>query len=279
MTPRTVWLASYPKSGNTWVRALLTALLLEDRELDINRLGHGPIASARGHLEHYLGLVSSDLTRAEIAALRPLADLALNDELQHTRYRKIHDALFSAVNAQPIVAPQATLGAVYIVRDPRDVAVSFAHHFGRDAAWAVERMCDRRSSGERTVKRIGPQVHQHLGSWSEHVRGWTEQRLFPVIVVRYEDLHADTTRQLAHITRLGGLDVSAQAIAAAVRAARFEHLREQETRDGFRERAAGERQFFRRGQIGAWRDELPAELADRIVQDHGMVMRRFGYDC
>jgi aryl sulfotransferase len=276
MTARTVWLASFPKSGNTWVRALLTALL-EDEELDINRLGHGPIASARGSLERHIGLVSSDLTPTEIATLRPLADLAFDRELQHTRYRKIHDALFSGPDGAPIVPPEGTLGAVYIVRDPRDVAISFAHHFGRTVQWAANRLGDRRSAFQTPIKGIGPQVGQHLGSWSEHVRGWTEQTLFPVIVVRYEDLHADPAAQLERIARMGELEVTPKAIVAAVRATSFDRLREQEKRIGFRERAAGERQFFRRGQSGAWRDELPGELAAKITEEHSEVMHQLGY--
>lgn len=277
MSPHTVWLASYPKSGNTWVRALLTALLEEEGELDINRLGHGPIASARGQIERYTGLISSDLTEPEIATLRPLADRALDEQLKESHYRKIHDALFSDVGGAPIVAPEATLGAVYIVRDPRDVAISFAHHSGRTLEWAVGRLGDDQSVFMKTAKDIHPQVRQHLGTWSNHVRGWTEQALFPVIVVRYEDLHADPARELRRIAQMGQLESTADAVARAVEAATFERLREQERRDGFRERAGVERHFFRRGIPGAWRDELPLELAEKIEHDHSEVMQQLGY--
>jgi aryl sulfotransferase len=277
LSRRTVWLASYPKSGNTWVRALLTALLDDDGELDLNRMGHGPIASAREQLERYTGLVSSDLTEAEIATLRPLADRVFDAELTETDYRKIHDSLFSGPDGGPIVAPEATLGAVYVVRDPRDVAISFAHHFGRTVEWATQQMGDAQATFLKTMKDIRPQVQQRLGSWSDHVRGWTEQTLFPVIVVRYEDLHAAPAGQLARIAQMGQLETTADAIARAVEAATFERLREQERRDGFRERAGLERHFFRRGIAGAWRDELPLELAERIVHDHREVMHRLGY--
>ena len=277
MTARTVWLASYPKSGNTWVRALLTALLLEEGELDINRLGHGPIASARWQLEHYTGLISSDLTASETAALRPLADTAMNAQLIDSHYRKIHDSLFSGADGGPIVPVEATLGAVYIVRDPRDVAVSFAHHADRDVQWVVERMCDAGMTFEHSLKRIGGQVHQHLGGWSHHVRSWTEHELFPVTVVRYEDLHADPAAQLKRVAAVGELEATQQKIAASVEATRFERLRAQEQQDGFRERAGVERRFFRRGEAGSWQEELPSELAGQLVEHHGRTMRRLGY--
>jgi hypothetical protein len=166
---------------------------------------------------------------------------------------------------------------VYIVRDPRDVAVSFAHHAGRDVRWAVKRMCDGGMSFERSFKRITLQVHQHLGSWSDHVRGWIGHELFPVMVVRYEDLYADPARQLERIAAVGGLETGAERIVSAVEAARFDRLRAQEDRDGFRERAGVERRFFRRGQPGSWQEELPSELAARLVDQHGETMRQLGY--
>jgi aryl sulfotransferase len=277
MTARTVWLASYPKSGNTWVRALLTALQLGDGEFDINGLGHGPIASSRAHIEDWSGATTSDLTVAEIAWLRPRADAGLDATLEVARYRKIHDALRAGETREPIVDPATTRAAVYIVRDPRDVAVSFAHHAGRTLEWAVGRMADSAGMFSRTTKRLDPQVPQRLGTWSEHVRGWIGHDLFPVVTVRYEDLHADPEDQLARIAEAGGLEVDNADLAAAVAAAAFARLRAKEAASGFRERAHRDREFFRRGIAGGWRDELPAELAARIEADHGEVMARLGY--
>jgi aryl sulfotransferase len=277
MTARTVWLASYPKSGSTWVRALLTALLLDDGEFDLNQLGHGPIASSRGHIEEWSGATTSDLTYAEIAWLRPQADARLDATLEATRYRKIHDALRAGETREPIVDPATTRAAVYIVRDPRDVAVSFAHHAGRTLDWAVGRMADPAGTFSRTTKSLDPQVPQRLGTWSEHVRGWIGHDLFPVVTVRYEDLHADPEDQLARIAEAGGLEVDNADLAAAVAAAAFARLRAKEAASGFRERAHRDREFFRRGIAGGWRDELPAELAARIEADHGEVMARLGY--
>jgi hypothetical protein len=276
VTPSTVWLASYLKSGNTWVRALLAALLGAG-EPDINQLGHGPIASGRGHFEYYTGIISSDLTNAEIASLRPSVERAFDRELTETRYRKIHDALFSGADRAPIIAPDATLGAVYIVRDPRDVAVSLAHHAGHSVARTTERMAAPTSTFEETTHGITPQVPTQVGNWSDHARGWVEQQLFPVLVVRYEDLHADPAHQLMRIARFGNIEPTGDAITAAVRAARFDRLREREEHEGFNERSGAGRTFFRRGIAGGWRDELPAGLAEQIVRDHGEMMRWFGY--
>lgn len=274
MIARTVWLASYPKSGNTWIRVLLTALE-QGGALDINRIGHGPIASARWPLRRWLGMPSSDFTAAELARFRPLVDTELNAELEQVRFRKIHDALL--VDGAPIVPPRATLGAVYIVRDPRSVAVSLAHHFGVDLEQSVRLMADPAGPFGNSARHNELQVPQRGGTWSEHVRGWLEHDLFPVLRVRYEDLHADPVGELRRITAFAGLEASDEAIALAVQAGSFERLSAQEAAAVFQERARADAPFFRRGQADAWGEELPEGLARQIEADHGETMKWLDY--
>lgn len=279
MSRRTVWLASYPKSGNTWVRALLAGV--KDGAVDINRMAGDSIASARGPFEHLTGLVSSELRREEVQALRPLVDAALDAQLPATDaqpwYRKIHDGLFTGLAGAPIVPPEATRGAVYVVRDPRDVAVSYAHHLSIPLAEAVRGM--RSPAGHMAAghQRPLPQFTQRLGTWSDHVVSWLDHDLFPVLLVRYEDLQADAPGELRRISRTLGQPADEAALTAAAHGARFDVLRAQETKDGFRERPGADRTFFRRGVAGAWRDELPAELAAEVQADHHDVMVRLGY--
>lgn len=280
MSRRTVWLASYPKSGNTWIRALLAAL--DHGHVDLQTtMGGSTIASARGPLERFTGLVSSELRQDEIDRLRPLVDAQLDGLLSPERpsfwHRKIHDALFHGPDRTPIVPPEVTRAAIYVVRDPRDVAVSYAHHLGCDVAAAVQQMADPNGRMAGGSKRATTQVRQHLGTWSEHVEGWLEHDLFPVVLVRYEDLVDDPAAQLLRIVNTLGRVTTEQQRASAVEAARFDALQAQEQANGFRERPGRDRPFFRRGIAGAWRDELPAELVARVEHDHGRVMTRLGY--
>jgi aryl sulfotransferase len=279
MSAQTVWLASYPKSGNTWVRALLAALV--DGAVDINRTMSATIASARTPLERLTGLVSSELLPEEVMRLRPLVDAELNARLPEGRsglwHRKIHDGLFTGLDGAPIVSLAATRAAIYVVRDPRDVAVSYAHQLGVCLADAVQAMGNRAwrmGGGRRSPSR---HFSQHLGTWSEHVEGWLDHELFPVLLVRYEDLQEDTAAQLRRMQNVVRRDADDATLRAAVRAARFDELRAQESKDGFRERPGPDRAFFRSGIAGAWRSELPKELAARIEADHHRVMARLGY--
>ena len=277
MTPRTVWLASYPKSGNTWVRAMMAAL--EHGHVDLNTNIRGStMASVRHPFERLTGLVSSELRGEEIRLLRPLVDAQLDAENAHERFwhRKIHDALF-AEDGAPIVSPEATRAAIYLVRDPRDVAVSYAHHTGIDIAPVVQRMASPSARMFGYDHHVTRHFAQHLGTWSSHVESWLDHELFPVLLVRYEDILADPSAQLARIAQTLGREAAAEQLDAAIAAASFDKLRRQEIESGFGEAPYPNRAFFRRGIAGAWRDELPPELAAQIESDHGRVMKRLGY--
>ena len=263
--PWTIWLASYPKSGNTWLRAMLTALR-NGPQLDVNDLDGGPIASARDHVESWIGFASSDLTPGE-----------LDRTLDEVRFRKIHDALLSAPEGAPIVPSDRTKGAVYVTRDPRDVAVSYAYHTGRTHEWAVDELANPAAFMVGPPGASGAQARMRLGTWSEHQREWTRQAPFPVLVVRYEDMSADPRAELTRVARFAGVDADQERVVAAVNAARFDTLRDQEDTTGFHSAPAWDRPFFRRGEAGAWRDELAPELAAKVERDHAEVMAELGY--
>ena len=278
MTPRTVWLASYPKSGNTWVRAMMAALEHGYADLNAN-LRDSVIASARAPLERFTGLVSSELLNEEVDRLRPLVDLQL-DRMHPQReafwHRKIHDALFTEDGA-PIVSPEATRAAIYLVRDPRDVAVSYSNHMGSDTATIVRKMADPSARMSGYHRHVTKQLGQYAGTWSSHVESWLDHELFPVVLVRYEDMLADPTAQLARIAHTMGREATPEQLEAAVAATTFDKLKSQESESGFNEAGHPDRPFFRRGIAGAWRDELSPELAARIESDHRRVMTRLGY--
>jgi aryl sulfotransferase len=279
VSAQTVWLASYPKSGNTWMRALLRTLTRQeetDDPLDINDLRGGPIAAGRHHVELYLGFPASDLTTGEVNALRPACDAALDAALTEVRFRKIHDAVRS-LDGRPLVTGASTRAGIYVIRDPRDVAVSFAHFMARPMERAVDGLADPRATLGPT-KTIGAQLLQPLGTWSEHVLGWTRQEEFPVVVVRYEDLLEDAGRELVRAAEVAGVPAPAERVAAAVEAARFENLSKSEAQVGFIERPLKATRFFRRGEAGAWRDELSPGLAAKVERDHAEVMELFGYE-
>lgn len=275
-----VWLASYPRSGNTWLRALLTNYLTgSNHPASINALVGGSIAYLREVFDEYLGLSSSDLPPKEILRYRPHLYELLAAELARPTFLKVHDACLHTAGGALLFPRAATLGAVYIVRNPLDVAVSYAHFCDWRVARAVAELNSPVAALASSARGIYEALPQPLSTWSGHAASWLDQGELPVHVVRYEDLHADPETALEAVLRFAGLEVEAGRLARAVEHARFDRLRAQEERSGFGEKPATARFFFRAGRSGTWRETLSREQVRTLTNVHAPLMERFGYLC
>jgi hypothetical protein len=273
-----VWLASYPKSGNTWTRAFLTSYLGDADETDINDLEGGPIASSRQIFDLAVGIEAACLLPEEVENLRPAAFRVQAREQGRRVFMKTHDAWTRTPAGEPLVPADVTHGVVYIVRNPLDVAVSAMHHFGLTTAAAVAMLCDEAHLLSHARGGLADQLPQRLLSWSSHVRSWVDASALPIYVIRYEDMLADPQTAFGGLVRFAGLDYNAERVAIAVGAASFETLQRQEQAAGFRERSArAAAPFFRSGQAGSWRNTLTQADIDTLLAAHGATMARFGY--
>lgn len=271
------WLASYPKSGNTWFRSFLANLQQDgDAPVHINALHTGQIASSRAWLDDVLGFDTADLDHDEIDNLRP-AVYRWSLHAPTVGYHKTHDAYICTQQGEPLVSREATLGALYIVRNPLDVVLSAANHWGLDADATIDRMAAQDMALARSTKALGAQVRQKLLSWSQHVLSWVDAPGLNVHTLRYEDMQAAPVETFALAARFLGLPADAPRITKAVRFSDFNVLRQQEAEQGFRERSTVMGQFFRQGTSGGWREKLTHAQVERVLHDHGPVMRRFGY--
>jgi len=273
-----IWLlASYHKSGNTWLRVVL-ASLLSGRPVDINAMPSVNFgASDRALFDKALGIASADLTIEQETNLVPRAYEIWAAEAQRPIYSKTHDAYRLTPAGEPVFPTTATRGAVYAVRDPRAVAVSFANHRGRDIDDTIDRMENREAGSSESIPRLSQQLFERPGHWSDHVESWLGAP-FPVHLVRYEDMHNDPHAAFAAVARFLGLPCDSERIAAAVEAAAFPRLQAQERAAGFIEKPSRSPVFFREGRVDGWRQVLTAAQAKRIVTAHGGVMRRCNYD-
>jgi hypothetical protein len=253
-------------------------VLVTGRAPDINALAFlGGISSDRFGFDDVLGLDSADLSAAQQANLRPRAYECWAAEAERPIYCKAHDACHRTPAGEWLFPPPVTRGAVYVVRDPRAVAVSLAHHAGRTIDDEIARMEDPAAAFSASPGGLSRQLRQHLGRWSEHVESWLAAP-FPVHLVRYEDLHADPGRVCTKLAQFLDLPREPALIAAAVEATSFARLQAQERQAGFIERPETAAAFFREGRVDGWRAALTPAQSARIIVSHGPVMRRFGYD-
>jgi hypothetical protein len=274
-----ICLASYPKSGNTWLRILLTNYLRNSQDpADINKLQGGPIASARIWFDEWAGIEASALDDATIERLRPGVYRCMAREEQETIYMKVHDAWGRTDCGEGQFPADVTAGVVYILRNPLDMVASCANHWNLSVEGAVDVLCNPLYTLSRTTGGISDQLFQRLGSWSSHATSWLDESGLRVHLVRYEDLKRDPVGLFGEVVRFCGLPYDEERVARAVEFSDFSELQRQERTHDFRERPAkAQGAFFRRGQVGAWREELPTDLAHRLIDVHGETMRRFGY--
>jgi len=273
-----IWLASYPKSGNTWFRVFLTNLRRETTgPASINALDPIRGAGERAMFEEATGIESSDLTMQEIERLRPMVYEHFARETEETLFVKTHDAYTVISSGRPLFPPDVTAGAMYFMRNPLDLAVSYAHYSGLDPDTIIARMADPDHALCAEPHRLDEQLPQRLHTWNGHVLSWADAPGIRVHILRYEDMKLRPLETFTDAVRFLGLQYDSQRIQKAVALSAFDELQRQEQAHGFRENYLGNRPFFRKGEVGAWRQVLTTAQAKRIVCDHRDVMRRLGY--
>lgn len=271
------WLASYPRSGNTWTRLLLDSYVRGGAGVDINNIGvvrHTLYSTTV--FDGLMGVSSVDLDPAQILAWRPAVLRKWLEQNDQTTLVKCHDMRRRQPDGDWLIPADVSLGGTCLVRDPRDVALSLAEHIDRTIDETITRMETPDLVMGKSIIRQSERLPNLWGSWSQNVESWLAADPFPVHVVRYEDLRRDTAGVFAGMLNALGFVPDDGRIAAAVAATELASLRQQEDTRGFSERRSRHR-FFGAGAVGGWRDRLSADQVARIEAAHGPAMRRLGY--
>jgi hypothetical protein len=275
LKPGIVWLASYPRSGNTWTRNFLFRVLSGNELVpqDINALGEYTLWDVAGQrFERLLGKPLHSAARSEIAAARVTVQQQIADEADAAVFVKTHNALVLD-RGHPTINMGATSGAIYIVRNPLDVVISFAHHFAIELDAAIDKMGRRGLETDITQHA----VYEVYGSWSENVMSWTRKPHRAIYVMRYEDMLARPLDTFRGLCRHLLLDPSDAQLASAIELSSFEQAKAQEAQKGYRERPNQSKAFSRAGHAGQWRERLSEQQIRRIVTEHREQMARFDY--
>ena len=240
-------IASYPKSGNTYVRIFLAAYLRGRHEL--KDVGFPLYCST------YYFPQGFPLDRSEC---RPVCRHPLN-------FAKTHEV-------SDFYYPETAEKALYLVRNPLDVCPSWANHCMTTNAESVAAL-GRSTTLKQTPGKIFP---QYIGTWSENVESWLFRSRIPVRAVKYEMLKSNPRRAFKIILDWFGLPFDSKRFDDALAYSDFSNLQKLEEKTGFRE-SRGREGFFRKGETGSWRGSLTFSEAAQIYADHGPMMRRLGY--
>ena len=271
------WIASYPKSGNTWVRSFLCSYFSNpNQNFDFKLLKNIP--TFPGNYE--LNLLRKKYDNFDFN------NVASNwDNFQQIlikkkiRIVKTHNALIN-FNIYDFTNLKNTIGVIHIVRDPRDVLVSYSHHQNTSHEDILQKM----KSMNNFEKTNDFKDRTLLTSWNNHYNSW---RSFPKnnLLIKYEDLSKDPlkyfTNIVKHLNQIYGSKIDNKRIEESIEQVKFENLQKVEARDTFYENPVENidrgKNFFRKGKIGQWREDLSKETLTKIENEFSKEMREIGY--
>ena len=273
-----VWLVSYPKSGNTWFRMFLANYLKNSVEpLTLQEIQSASISSSAVDFEDTIGFNPFEMTPEEVDLYRPEMYRLLSKVMKENGlpfYKKTHDAYTTNKDGEPLFPEEVSRCAVYFVRNPLDVCVSFANH----SAEKIAKKTDFIINEEATLsgKRNG-QLRQILLSWKNHIQSWKNQSLIPILFVRYEDMLQKPLETFGTAVRFLDLEYNEERLHKAIIHSDFKLLQQMEREKGFGEKMQLCQSFFWKGKIGNYRDFLSQEQIDRITDYNYDTMKEFGY--
>ena len=266
-----VWVASYPKSGNTWTRTYLHYLLRG--EVDINRMNLLTTWDSRQiWYQPLLDRPLKECTKQEVAEVRLQSQERIAEQTDDLVFVKTHNAMV-ADHGTPMFNPKVTAGAVYIVRNPLDVAVSYSHHLDVSLDETIELM-NMKGMQVPNREEMAYEVH---GAWWENVSSWTHKPNPALFVMRYEDMLENPRKTFGDLTRFLMINATGEQIEDAIRASSFEKLKSQEKERGFVEKPREEMRFFREGRANQWQKVLSASQVDAVISANRVQMARFHY--
>ncbi|MCI1779305.1 MAG: sulfotransferase domain-containing protein [Bacteroidales bacterium] len=273
-----VWLASYPKSGNTWFRMFL-ANYQKDTEnpVSLEEIESTSISSNAVDFEEQIGLNPFELFPDEVDLYRPDLYYIQSKEAEKKggiSYKKTHDAYTLNRKGEPLFPANISKGVVYFVRNPLDVCVSYANHSAKKIEKTLDFILDENSS---LAGKKGGQLRQILMSWKSHVQSWKNQSVIPIHFVRYEDMLQEPVETFGEIVRFLGFECNEERLRRAIINSDFKNLQRMEQEQGFREKMQLCEQFFWKGKIGNFREYLSEEQVQRIVEYNYDTMKEFGY--
>ena len=276
-----IWLASYPKSGNTWVRSLIVSLLYSENGIfnfkNLEKISQFPQTS------HLMSIGVDVNNEKEVFKNFINAQNFINKERQKVKFFKTHSSLCKMYDSN-FTDLKNTLGSIYIVRDPRNVVTSLAHHYDLSVDQATNVMIDK----DRLMDKTAKNCRVFLGSWGFNYNSWKNlQNQKKYLLVKYEDLlNKKKTILLKIFKYLDSLGLKSSLdmikLNKVIKTTEFESMKKKEENETFYEavidNSTGKRKnFFNLGPQNNWRKLLDKKNVDKIEISFEKEMLELGY--
>lgn len=279
-----IWIASYPKSGNTWLRALLSSYYYSEKGLFekklLNYTGQFP---EKSHFKYfnYDQTIVTETSKYWIKAQKII------NEKKQIRFFKTHN-FFGQINGNSFTDKNNSLGCVYIIRDPRNVITSLKNHYELNYNEALNFMMSEKKYLYDYHKTNDYSDFQFISSWEKNYQSWKMQNEIPVKIIRYEDLIEKTFATFEEV--LGFINsitknndsINKAKLKNAIKSTEFNKLKKIENTEGFDESVLSHNKkdkinFFHLGPANDWNNLLPEELKIKLNNSLKNNLLEFNY--
>ena len=276
-----IWLSSYPKSGNTYLRSFISSYYFSkkgkfDFDLLLNILQFPSLKFAKKNL-------NSELEASKNWVYNQKFFFSGDD----VHFIKTHNTL-DKYKDNPFVANDISLGAIYIVRDPRNLITSMSHHYSLNYDQAYAKLIDENASLLEKTRDGDYSNFTFLGSWSNHYKSWKNCKDFKTLFTKYEDLENNKYETFKKIIffindlKKDSSNINEKKFLNSINSTNFSNLRNKEEKEGFEESVYSslgkKKRFFNLGFNNRWKKILPKEMLLRLNSTLQSDLNDLGYN-
>ena len=283
-----IWIASYPKSGNTWIRSLLSSYLFsDDGKFSFKLLNNIEQFSSKN-----LSLkLSKELNYQSRISKNWIPSQEIINKDKKIHFFKTHNAICT-INDNKFTDKSNTLAAIYVVRDPRNLITSLSYHYELSLDEAFSFLTNKKKiifpiNVEKKDKDINdPEDFNFLSDWSTHYQSWKNINFCPIKIIKYEDCLNDTQKvfvsMLDFLSKFLKFKLDKKKINNAINSTDFKSLSQMEKEEGFQESVTSSKtmkkiNFFNLGKTNDWKTLLDKKFIRKIESCFKNEMKELGY--
>ena len=281
-----LWIASYPKSGNTWLRTLISSYYYSEdgiyKDNLIKKIGQFP------EKRHFTEFKYDQNIITDTSRLWLKAQQKINQD-KKLRFFKTHNA-FGALNNQHFTDRENSIGCIYIVRDPRNVITSLKNHYEMNDEQALKWMANEKNFiyDVQNLKKDGYSDFQFISSWETNYKSWIVQKQIPFMIVKYENLLKETYLVfkdiIEFINKTTGINnkIYKNKLKNSVQSTLLNKLKDNEKKHGFSEAILSKKSnkkipFFFLGPENDWKKILPKDLKTKLNKTYEKNLKELSY--
>ena len=273
-----IWIASYPKSGNTWVRSLISSYYFSRNEFDFSYLKNIPNFS----IDDFISKDVNIKNNLDVAKQWLNVQKIINSNYKKTLFFKTHNAC-ATINKNLFTNSDNTAGCIYIVRDPRNIITSYKN-FEKKSYEEILNHMKNKEAFLFSEKKTGFKSFEFIGSWADNYNSWFHNKLgIPICLIKYEDLVKDTLGEfrkiidfIANVQNIKNYSFNNEKAERGVGDSSFENLSKMEQDGGFNE-ARYDQKFFNMGEKNNWQKLLPVSIKENIEKSFYSEIKELNY--